>query len=74
MSLSGVVDLALFVARRHLAPGELRASQGEVDLEGGVEGPPVVGGLHERRCEGEFDRLTVLEGEMTDGLSRVRLF
>ena len=46
----------------------------EVDLEGGVEGAPVVGGLHQGRAEGELDRLAVLEGQVADRLGGVGLF
>ena len=49
----------------------LRPPHREIDLEGGVECPPVGRGLHERGPEGVLDRLTVLQREVPDRLGGI---
>ena len=51
----------------------LRPPQREIDLEGGIEGAPVVGGLHQGGAKRELDRLSILERQVPDGLGRVGL-
>ncbi len=52
---------------------KLRTANREVDLEGGVEGPPVVGGLNQGGAEGGLYCLAVLKGELSHRLGRVHL-
>ena len=62
-------------SRSVVAVGDLvlGPAQAEVDLEHGLEGPPVGVVLHHRGAEGVLERLTVLDGDVLHRLHRVEV-
>ena len=71
-----VIGLAAGRRRSRPSPSSmpvLRPPQREVDLEGGLEGPPVRRRLHQGGAEGVLERLPVLQRDVAHGLGGVEV-